>query len=286
MLFCFHVLDKKRAAAREDEELEDDNKDPWLLQAAEDRARAIAEGRIDEHDSSSQKPLRSSTAIFDRDDQAPVFDQAAAREILLKHMKPGESVVKAVKRLGSSTTSNSSTGAATAPKSMNRMKNVRTKNLPPATAATSSTSAATTEDLAAAKERKRAFDELTEAAQGFIASGQPEIYQDTYEKIESLVLAHRARLAAAEAHRLARSSQAASSATASVPSASQDARARAAARLQRKRDARAAGLPEPESSDDDEEDDTVINGSSRHTSILILPFFILLTSMVLSLVRR
>ena len=172
---CMIAPDKKRAAEREDEELDEEaTKDPWLRQAAEDSARAAAgEGGADiaSHFSThnGKKALVSSTAVFDGDDAAPVFDQHRARLTLLKHMRPGETVMKAVKRLGSHA-GGAGAGAAGAPgvQKVTKMKNVRSKPKEGATGA--ATGATTAADAAAEKERKAAFEELTEAAQGFIGA--------------------------------------------------------------------------------------------------------------------
>lgn len=168
--------DKKRAAEREDEELDEDaTKDPWLRQAAEDSARAAAGGGADiaSHFSThnGKRALVSSTAVFDGDDTAPVFDQHRARLALLKHMRPGETVMKAVKRLGSHAGAAGGAGAApgaAGAQKLTKMKNVRSK--PKEGAAGVATGAASAADVAAEKERKAAFEELTEAAQGFIGA--------------------------------------------------------------------------------------------------------------------
>ena len=263
---------KRRAAEREDENLEEeDNKDPWVLQAKEDAERAAAEAakrggggtdsiitHFSTHSGAAAKPkapLVSSTAIFDGEDSAPIFNQAAARVVLLRHMKPGETVLKTVKRLGVPITVGGAGGGAAAVAAPHvvktKMKNVRSKPKEPEAA-----SATAVLDPVAEKARKLAFAEVTEAAQGFLSSGYVEIYGDTTEKLEKLVQAQRQHEAQVAARNQARAAAAGGAGTGTAaPSAGADARARAAARLQRKRDARAAGLPEPESSDDDDDDD-------------------------------
>jgi hypothetical protein len=179
---CWLPADKARAAAREDEELDEDGvKDPWLLQAAHDAARAAASG-TDVADATSRlfnskrsgTPLKSSTAVFEQEAQAPIFDQATARRVLLKHMRPRESVQQAMRRLATPLA-----GAARAGGASNsgggvlktKMKNVRSKPKEGADApAASATAAVTPADLEAEKARKAAFDELMEAAQGFLSS--------------------------------------------------------------------------------------------------------------------
>ena len=174
--------DKKRAAEREDEELaEDGEKDPWLLQARDDSARAAEQAadpaaHFNTHPAHKSKtPLVASTAVFESDDAAPIFDQAQARLVLLKHMQPGETVLKAVKRLGAPSNNAAANGAkggatAAAPHTVKtKMKNVRSKPKEDAAAAAAPVAAAV--DPVAEKARKAAFEELTEAAQGFLSSG-------------------------------------------------------------------------------------------------------------------
>lgn len=260
---------KRRAAEREDENLEEeDSKDPWLLQAKEDAAKH-ASGDVLTHFTTHAKakaPLVASTAIFDGEENAPIFNQSAARIVLLKHMQPGETVLRAVKRLGVPITVGGAKGAAApAPAaSKTKMKNVRSKPKEGADAP----AAAAALDPVAEKQRKAAFAELTEAAQGFLSSGYVEIYGDTYEKIDKLAQTQRAHEAQIAQRNQARAGAGGAAASDAAPSAGADARARAAARLQRKRDARAAGLPEPESSDSDDDDDAPAPRSAAAASSL------------------
>ena len=163
---CGVCADKKRAAEREDDDLDEEGvKDPWLLQAAQDAARAKDAGdSAASYLSRAGKPLQSSTAALAANENAPPFDQGKARLILLKHMKPGETVQKAVRRLG---TSAAAPGGAAAAPAKNKMKNVRSKPKEGAAAP----AAATPLDAAAEKQRKADFAELTDAAQGFLNSG-------------------------------------------------------------------------------------------------------------------
>lgn len=243
---------KRRAAAREDDELEEeDEKDPWLKQAADDQQRKRGEAEERGEYLPDAKELKSSTDVFLGEDEAPPFDQFTARQTMLKHMKPGETVRRAVKRLGDAVHAGAAGGVGK--KLQTKQKNVRTKKPDAAAAAAAGASAdaamADADTPAQLKARKAAFDELIECAQGFVSSQVAEIYEETYERIAHLVAVEQQRLAQAAA----RAAAPLAAATA-APAASQDARARAAARLQRKRDARAAGLPEPESSDDEDEE--------------------------------
>jgi len=269
---------RRRAAEREDEELDEDDelskKDPWLLQAAEDAQRSKHPGE-DAERIMNRPPVQPSTAVFDKEEQAPIFDQFKARETLLKHMQPGETVMQTVKRLGvkpggnNGSVGGSSTSSGGPQPPRTKMKNVRTKkkdtNMTDASSA--GTPAAAPVDPEAEKARKQAFDEVTEAANGFLTSGYVEIYQDTYEKIFHLVQSERQRLAQAEQYRQA---QARGAVNVAQSSASAAARAKAAARLQRKRAAREAGLPEPDSSSSSEEEEDIF-ASRPATSMASMP---------------
>jgi hypothetical protein len=192
-LLCVPLLllfpsDKARAAAREDEELDEDGvKDPWLLQAAHDAARAAASG-TDVADATNRlfnskrsgAPLKSSTAVFEQEAQAPIFDQATARRVLLKHMRPRESVQQAMRRLATPLAGAARAGGASNSGGVlkTKMKNVRSKPKEGADAAAASAAATVSPaDLEAEKARKAAFDELMEAAQGFLSSAYVGTFQ-------------------------------------------------------------------------------------------------------------
>lgn len=77
------------------------------------------------------------------------------------------------------------------------MKNQRTKKMDDSTtssnSSTSSSTTSTSSSSSGSGSTAAAFETVTEIAQGFLSAGYVEIYQDTYEKIQSIVQAQQQR---------------------------------------------------------------------------------------------
>lgn len=125
-------------------------------------------------------------------DQAPIrhsTDPLQNLEIVLSHLKPGETILKALKRLGPTA------GAGPAMKK----KNVRTK---PSNTAMQTESTATTDSQGGGD--ARAFAELTDAAQTLLEGGEIEIYSESFESVSRALAGMRAKKKQAEEEAAAR----------------------------------------------------------------------------------
>eukprot|EP00808_Paulinella_micropora_P001424 g22807.t1 len=143
--------------------------------------------------SSSSSSLASSSSSFDSSSSSADSADEAKRDefelkkILLQHMHPGESVLKALKRLGGGPS-----------KTQLKKKNVRTKTKPSDDATATKEAGAASDDKPAADaaEQKRQFEELTGAANELLAQGVFSIYQDVYGKIKWQLECHERKLQA------------------------------------------------------------------------------------------
>jgi CD2 antigen cytoplasmic tail-binding protein 2 len=104
-------------------------------------------------------------------------DQDATSQIetfkkMILYMKPGESVLKAIKRLGSSSKSSQSVGTMSASQRWLKKKNQTDQQ------------AKSSKESEASAADKEALDKLTGFANHFIDRGFYDIYEETYEKLK------------------------------------------------------------------------------------------------------
>ena len=134
------------------------------------------EGESDESDAESN---HSKDEISKEDE----IDQLEMLKRIQVYLKPGETILKAIKRLGNLSKSNSS-GASSSSSSVGLSASQRwlKKKNPPAQAGQSSTASNyTTEDIQGFKE---SLEKLTGYANYFIDRGFYDIYEETPEKIQ------------------------------------------------------------------------------------------------------
>jgi CD2 antigen cytoplasmic tail-binding protein 2 len=138
-----------------------------------------ASNQDDENESESESESESEeeTDIIPKDDKKSEIE--TFKKIIV-YLKPGENILKAIKRLGnSSKAEGSTTGGATLSASQRWLKK---KNQTEATAKKDSN--ITPESIKADKE---ALEKLTGFANYFIDKGYYDIYEETFEKIQNKI---------------------------------------------------------------------------------------------------
>ncbi|CAF0981555.1 unnamed protein product [Didymodactylos carnosus] len=98
------------------------------------------------------------------------FNEVKVIQSMLNIMQPGESVVQAIKRLG----------AASSNKSKQRFRQKKTSDLPKAL----QTPAQQEPQPDELRKNKLLLEELTGLADQFVSDGQPDIYQETFERLK------------------------------------------------------------------------------------------------------
>lgn len=180
-----HMYDKQ---GRVLEEHEDGENDAWLKELGHKDPEAEAKAKAKKKAARGMNAFAAAARLVsnkkaDRSMAAPLRrakDPLANLDIILSHVKPGETILAALRRLGAAK-------KKPAPaRQQQRRKNVRTRpsasgmDAQMGAAKTQADSGLTAEAIQAAA---RSFEELTEAAQGLLDSGEIEIYSETYESV-------------------------------------------------------------------------------------------------------
>jgi len=111
------------------------------------------------------------------------MDALDLRRILLKHMKPGEDVFAALKRIKPKPKAGAAENKAKQP---TKMKNQRKKTPSWMETDDKKSDSKEGEDEASSQQLK-AFNELTDAAQSLLAQGFYDVYEHTYERVAHMV---------------------------------------------------------------------------------------------------
>ena len=154
--------------------------------SADDGEENEADG--DESESSDEDEDKESTFSNEEESsQVDVFKK------IVEYLKPGETVLRAIKRLGNS--SKSAPGASGSASSLSASQRWLKKKTPPA-----QDSGKQTPDSAGAAADKLALEKLTGYANHFIDRGFYDIYDETYEKLRYKVKEHEEKAAKKEAN--------------------------------------------------------------------------------------
>jgi len=148
--------------------------------AGNEKSQKMDEGvkEEDDNDDASKDSSSDNESEGDEITKENEKDQTEILKKIIAYLRPGETILKAIKRLGQSSSASGAKASTVGLSASQRWLKKKNQDTPQASSSTASLSA---EEISALKE---SLDKLTGFANYFIDRGFYDIYDETYEKIQ------------------------------------------------------------------------------------------------------